>query len=236
MIYKDYKGKKLSGLGFGCMRFPVIEGDNANIDKEKTAQMIDIAMKNGINYYDTAWAYHSGQSERVMGEILAKYPRDSFYLATKFPGYDSSCFEDPSAIFEKQLERTYSMPGSELLTKYDGEDEIPVDQIYNFELDMDQVWKDGLKEGLLGIYFMLVDEDGEEIEITDEDDPLPEEIPASDAEDDIAGELVTDWECSKLDYFYEKPAPDPVSDSERDEYLEIEGENDGDQKEDITVE
>lgn len=106
MIYKDYKGKKLSGLGFGCMRFPVIEGDNANIDKEKTAQMIDIAMKNGINYYDTAWAYHSGQSERVMGEILAKYPRDSFYLATKFPGYDSSCFEDPSAIFEKQLEKT----------------------------------------------------------------------------------------------------------------------------------
>lgn len=62
---------------------------------------------------------------------------------------------------EKQLERTYSMPGSELLTKYDGEDEIPVDQIYNFELDMDQVWKDGLKEGLLGIYFMLVDEDGD---------------------------------------------------------------------------
>ena len=78
----------------------------------------------------------------------------------------------------------------------------------------------------------LVDEDGEEIEITDEDDPLPEEIPASDAEDDIAGELVTDWECSKLDYFYEKPAPDPVSESDRDEYLEIEGESDGDKKED----
>ncbi|MBO5702258.1 MAG: hypothetical protein J6S71_07440 [Clostridia bacterium] len=78
----------------------------------------------------------------------------------------------------------------------------------------------------------LVGDDGEEIEIEDEDDPLPEEIPASDAEDDIAGESVTDWECSKLDYFYQKPTPDPVNESERDEYLEIEGESDGDQKED----
>lgn len=78
----------------------------------------------------------------------------------------------------------------------------------------------------------LVDESGDEIEIEDEDDPLPEEIPASDAEDDIDGEKVTDWECSKLDYFYEKPTPDPVIESERDEYLEIEGESDGDQKND----
>ncbi len=82
----------------------------------------------------------------------------------------------------------------------------------------------------------LVDENGEEIEVEDEDDPLPEEIPASDAEDDIAGESVTDWECSKLDYFYERPAPEPISESERDEYLEIEGESDGDQKEDSSVE
>lgn len=78
----------------------------------------------------------------------------------------------------------------------------------------------------------LVGEDGEEIEIEEDDDPLPEEIPASDAEDDIEGESVTDWECSKLDYFYQPPAPEPVSDSERDEYLEIEGESDGDQKKD----
>ena len=78
----------------------------------------------------------------------------------------------------------------------------------------------------------LVDEDGEEIEIEEDDDPAPEEIPASDAEDDIEGENVTDWECAKLDYFYERPAPDPVPVSERDEYLEIEVENNGDQKED----
>ena len=78
----------------------------------------------------------------------------------------------------------------------------------------------------------LVDEDGEEIESADEDDPLPEELPASDAEDDSEGDLVTDWECSKLDYFYENPAPAPISESERDEYLEIEGEADGDQEKD----
>lgn len=82
----------------------------------------------------------------------------------------------------------------------------------------------------------LVDANGEELEVTDEDDPLPEEIPASDAEDDAAGDLVTDWECSKLDYFYEKPEPAPALESERDEYLEIEGESDGDQKEDSSVE
>ena len=66
-------------------------------------------------------------------------------------------YADPS----KELTRTYSMPGKELLTKYDGEDQIPIDQVYNFELNMDQVWKDGLKEGLIGIYFMLVDETGD---------------------------------------------------------------------------
>lgn len=106
MIYKSFKDIQLSALGYGCMRFPVIDGDNSKIDQEKAAEMIDLAMKNGINYYDTAWAYHGGNSETVLGEILSKYPRDSYYLASKFPGYDTSCFESPRRIFEKQLEKT----------------------------------------------------------------------------------------------------------------------------------
>ena len=106
MIYRDFQGKKLSALGFGAMRLPVTGHDDGNIDREQTARMVDIAMKNGINYYDTAWGYHNGNSETVMGEALAKYPRDSFYIATKFPGYDLSNMPKVKEIFEKQLEKT----------------------------------------------------------------------------------------------------------------------------------
>ncbi len=105
MIYVDFKGKKLSALGMGTMRFPTIDGKDSQIDKEKTAEMFDCAIENGINYFDTAWGYHGGQSELVVGEMLKKYPRDSFYLATKFPGYDLSNMDKVESIFEKQLEK-----------------------------------------------------------------------------------------------------------------------------------
>ena len=90
MIYKEYQDLKLSALGFGAMRLPVIDQDDAKIDEEKTAQMVAYAMDHGVNYYDTAWGYHGGNSELVMGKVLSGYPRDSFYLASKFPGYDLS--------------------------------------------------------------------------------------------------------------------------------------------------
>lgn len=106
MIYKDFKDKKLSALGFGCMRFPTIDGDSANIDEAATAEMIDYAIKNGINYFDTAWGYHGGNSEIVMGKLLSKYPRESYYLATKFPGYDLANMNKAEEIFERQLEKT----------------------------------------------------------------------------------------------------------------------------------
>lgn len=105
MIYKNFGDEKLSSLGLGCMRFPVIEGDISKIDVEKTREIVDYAIKNGVNYFDTAWGYHNGFSESVMGEILSGYPRDSFYLASKFPGYDTSTFENKESIFEKQLEK-----------------------------------------------------------------------------------------------------------------------------------
>lgn len=105
MIYRDFQGMQLSALGFGAMRLPVINGDDGKIDVEAALNMVDIAMENGINYYDTAWGYHDGTSEPVMGKALAKYPRDSFYLATKFPGYDRSNWDKVEEIFNKQLER-----------------------------------------------------------------------------------------------------------------------------------
>ena len=106
MLYKQFQDKQLSSLGLGLMRLPVIDNDETKIDIEKTAQMIDYAIKNGINYFDTAWGYHGGNSEIVAGQILSKYPRDSFYLASKFPGYDLSNMDKVEEIFEKQLEKT----------------------------------------------------------------------------------------------------------------------------------
>ena len=106
MIYRTFKGMKISRLGFGAMRLPVINGNDARIDEETTKRMVDYAMEHGINYYDTAWGYHSGNSETLMGRLLSEYPRDSYYFATKFPGYDLSNMPKVKEIFEKQLEKT----------------------------------------------------------------------------------------------------------------------------------
>lgn len=105
MIYNDFKEIKLSSLGIGAMRFPVIDGDDKKIDIEKTKEMVAYAFNKGINYIDTAWVYHGGNSESVLGEILKEYPRDSYYLATKFPGFDKNNFTKIEEIFEKQLEK-----------------------------------------------------------------------------------------------------------------------------------
>ena len=99
MIFKSFQDLSLSALGLGCMRFPTVDGDSAKIDMEKTARIVAYAMENGVNYYDTAWGYHGGNSEPVMGELLSKYPRDSYYLASKFPGYDLSNMPKVKEIF-----------------------------------------------------------------------------------------------------------------------------------------
>ena len=105
MIYRDFKGMKLSALGFGAMRLPVIDGDDSRIDVEATERMIDTAIKAGINYYDTAWGYHGENSEPVVGKALSRYPRDSYYVATKFPGYDPANWSKVEEIFESQLKK-----------------------------------------------------------------------------------------------------------------------------------
>lgn len=105
MIYKDFQDIRLSGLGLGCMRLPLLGGKSEAIDEEETARMVDYALCHGINYFDTAWGYHDGRSELVMGRLLEKYPRDSFYLASKFPGYDLENMDKVEEIFEKQLEK-----------------------------------------------------------------------------------------------------------------------------------
>ncbi|MBO8458081.1 MAG: aldo/keto reductase, partial [Spirochaetes bacterium] len=80
MVYKNYQDLKLSALGMGAMRLPVIDGDDAKVDEKAAAEMVAYAMEKGINYYDTAWGYHNGNSEIVMGKILSQYPREQYYL------------------------------------------------------------------------------------------------------------------------------------------------------------
>ncbi len=105
MVYKDFQGEKLSALGMGAMRLPVLNGDDSRIDEAAVEQMVDYAMEHGIHYYDTAWGYHGGQSELVMGRVLRRYPRDRYCLATKFPGYDLANMDQVETIFNKQLEK-----------------------------------------------------------------------------------------------------------------------------------
>lgn len=106
MIYRSFQDLKLSALGMGCMRLPVVDGKDTCIDETAVAQMVDYAMEHGVNYYDTAWGYHGGQSELAMGRALNRHPRESYYIADKFPGYDLRNMDKVESIFEEQLRKT----------------------------------------------------------------------------------------------------------------------------------
>ena len=105
MVYRDFKGLKLSGLGMGNMRLPVVDGDDGKIDYAEAERIIDYAYEHGVNYFDTAYAYHNGSSELAVRQALSKYPRESYYLADKFPGYDLANMPKVKEIFEEQLQK-----------------------------------------------------------------------------------------------------------------------------------
>ena len=105
MYYRSMCGCEVSALGFGAMRLPVIDGQEGQPDEQAVFEMVDYAIEKGVNYFDTAWGYHDGKSEIIMGKALARHPRDSFYVATKFPGYDNGNFGKHEEIFAKQLEK-----------------------------------------------------------------------------------------------------------------------------------
>ena len=96
-------GIETSLLGFGCMRFPVTA--EGKIDEPEAERMMDKAIAAGVNYIDTAYPYHNGDSEPFVGRVLKKYDRHSFYLATKLPCWKVSKKEDAEQIFEEQLTR-----------------------------------------------------------------------------------------------------------------------------------
>ena len=107
MLTNMFQDKQLSRLGFGAMRLPLLPGhtEPAAVDQAQVDQMIDYALAHGVNYFDTAYPYHAGQSERVVGRSLARYPRDRWYLADKYPGHQLAQRYDPAAVFEEQLNK-----------------------------------------------------------------------------------------------------------------------------------
>ena len=102
MFYKDFKGNKISTLGLGVMRLPSADGDPNKIDRVEGGKVIDRAIELGVNYFDTSHIYQKTDSERFLGEVLKKYPRDSYYLATKVYGSPN---RDIRKTFAEQLER-----------------------------------------------------------------------------------------------------------------------------------
>lgn len=109
MNYRRIKGidKDISLLGFGCMRLPKLFENKEDIDFDEAQRLIDFAYENGVNYFDTAYGYHNGMSEDFIGRALQKYPRESFFLATKMPGWVGSVRQPGGAkkLFEGQLKK-----------------------------------------------------------------------------------------------------------------------------------
>ena len=103
MLTNDFLGDNIARLGFGAMRLPIIDGDASNVDQATLDAMVDTAIKAGVNYFDTAYPYHGGMSEIALGRSLARYPRDSYFFATKYPGHQIADTYDSAAIFEEQL-------------------------------------------------------------------------------------------------------------------------------------
>jgi predicted aldo/keto reductase-like oxidoreductase len=120
MEYRPFSELSLSRLGMGNMRLPVVPGQGEKIDEGKAGELIEAAYEAGINYFDTAYRYHAGESEVVTGKALSALPRDRFYLATKFPGHMMTYHDgkyrftgmlaafparSPAELFQEQLEK-----------------------------------------------------------------------------------------------------------------------------------
>jgi len=119
MIYKPFHDLNISHLGMGNMRLPTV-GERGPIDEEKARKVIEYAYEHGVDYFDTAYGYHGGESERFVGKVLNQYPRESWHLATKVPGHmmrfstgrlefsgymTGHTVASPAALFEEQLEK-----------------------------------------------------------------------------------------------------------------------------------
>ena len=108
MLHNQFQDLQLSALGFGAMRLPLLPDGSGAIDQAELDRMVDAAMAAGVNYFDTAHPYHDGKSEGAIGRSLARYPRETWHLADKFPGHQNvhGVKElQPAEVFEEQLQR-----------------------------------------------------------------------------------------------------------------------------------
>ena len=110
MEYRDWTKKDGSGrdistslLGYGCMRFPTLP--DGRIDEVRAEKLLNTAREAGVNYFDTAFPYHGGESEPFVGRVIAKWPRESFYLATKLPLWQCKSLDEAKRIFADQQKR-----------------------------------------------------------------------------------------------------------------------------------
>lgn len=104
MIRTRFENLDLPMLGFGAMRLPMLS-DGSAVDEKQAEEMVHYAMAHGVNYFDTAHPYHNGTSEGILGRALRQYPRESYYLADKYPGHQIASSYDPAYTFEEQLQR-----------------------------------------------------------------------------------------------------------------------------------
>ena len=105
MEYRNWNknAARTSLLGYGCMRLPT--NADGSIDETRAAALLNTARAAGVNYFDTAYPYHGGQSEPFVGRVIAQWPRESFYLATKLPLWQCKSLDAAKRIFAEQLER-----------------------------------------------------------------------------------------------------------------------------------
>ena len=105
MLYRRMpkNGDQLSILGFGCMRLPL--GENGKIDEERAAKQVRHAIDQGVNYLDTAWPYHMGESEPFLGRALAKGYREKVKVATKLPSWLVENRDDMDRYLNAQLQK-----------------------------------------------------------------------------------------------------------------------------------
>ena len=108
MVYRENEanGDKVSLLGFGCMRWPMIDVDGQRvIDQEAVNEMVDYAIEHGINYFDTSPAYLMGQSEKAAGIALSRHPRDKYYIATKLSNFNNATPEASIQMYKDSFEQ-----------------------------------------------------------------------------------------------------------------------------------